>query len=144
MREATLQGAVLALDGIESVLSDQPEAAAVRAVLRRALMQRRGPTLMLGEARWEPAVWLAGLPTLMVELTLPSQPPHISRRHPHQVMTAEHDRARDHPSVGRQHPDDRGRGGRLAAPGFTNYGEDLAGSHFERHVSDGLQQVVAR
>jgi hypothetical protein len=72
VREAILQQAVLVLDGIESiVMDDHPGTATLKAVLRRALLERRGPTILLGEARWEPAVWLPELPTLIVELAAP-------------------------------------------------------------------------
>jgi SpoVK/Ycf46/Vps4 family AAA+-type ATPase len=67
-REALLQGAVLALDGFDSVLGDEPEARASRSVLRRLLAEQPGPTMLIGEQRWEPALWLPGVAAARVEL----------------------------------------------------------------------------
>jgi SpoVK/Ycf46/Vps4 family AAA+-type ATPase len=67
-REARLQQAVLALDGFASVLGDDREASTARALLRRILAEQEGPTLLLGDQRWEPSLWLPGLPAVRVEL----------------------------------------------------------------------------
>jgi SpoVK/Ycf46/Vps4 family AAA+-type ATPase len=67
-REALLQDAVLGLDGFDCVLADEPDPRAARAVLRRLLAEQPGPTLLLGEERWEPALWLPGVVALRLEL----------------------------------------------------------------------------
>jgi SpoVK/Ycf46/Vps4 family AAA+-type ATPase len=68
VREALLQDAVLGVDGFDCALDDEPEARSVRAVLRRLLAEQPGPTLLLGEARWEPALWLPGVVAMRLEL----------------------------------------------------------------------------
>jgi AAA+ superfamily predicted ATPase len=67
-REALLQEAVLALDGFDAVLSDEPDVRACRTLLRRLLTDQPGPSLLLGEQRWEPALWLPGLVAMRLEL----------------------------------------------------------------------------
>jgi SpoVK/Ycf46/Vps4 family AAA+-type ATPase len=69
-RETLLQGAVLGLEGFDGVLGDDPEPRASRVLLRRVLADQPAPTLLLGEQRWEPALWLSGL--LAVRLELPA------------------------------------------------------------------------
>src|SRR5207237_163728 len=70
-REAAFQNAVLGLDGIDVVLEDNFDAVSIRGALQRTLGKRLGPTLVLGEQRWEPAAWLPEVPTIRVELGAP-------------------------------------------------------------------------
>ena len=58
VREAQLQGAVLALDGFDALLGDDPNASYALGILRRALADSGTTVLLLGEVRWEPAAWL--------------------------------------------------------------------------------------
>jgi hypothetical protein len=67
-REALLQEAVLALDGFERLLGDGPDLPVVRATLRRLFAERCAPTILIGEQRWEPAVWLPDVTTVRVEI----------------------------------------------------------------------------
>jgi hypothetical protein len=67
-REAELQDAVLALDGIDPLLADTPDRLTDHAALRRLLQTRCGPTVLLGVTRWEPAVWAADVPALQIAL----------------------------------------------------------------------------
>ena len=67
-REAVLQDAVLGLDGLDVLLSDDPETTAARAELRRTLGRRTIPCLLLGEVRWEPALWVPEAQPLALEL----------------------------------------------------------------------------
>jgi AAA+ superfamily predicted ATPase len=67
-REALLQEAVLALDGFDSVLNDEPESRSSRTLLRSLLAEQPGPTLLIGEQRWEPALWLPGIAAARIEL----------------------------------------------------------------------------
>jgi SpoVK/Ycf46/Vps4 family AAA+-type ATPase len=67
-REALLQGAVLGLDQFDLLLADDADSAAVRAGLRRVLADHAPTTVLLGETRWEPGVWLAGSAAVRVEL----------------------------------------------------------------------------
>jgi adenylate kinase family enzyme len=67
-REALLQGAVLCLDRFDVALREQQDLALQRPLLLRCLGEQRGPSILLGESRWEPAVWLAGLPGARLEL----------------------------------------------------------------------------
>ncbi|MDA8216232.1 MAG: ATP-binding protein [Dehalococcoidales bacterium] len=68
-REALLQGVVLALDGLDRLLGDDERALPWRAGARRLLERRPGSTILLGEARWEPAVWAPLAGAVRVELT---------------------------------------------------------------------------
>jgi SpoVK/Ycf46/Vps4 family AAA+-type ATPase len=67
-RETLLQGAVLGLDGFDCVLSDDADARSSRTLLRRVLADQPGATLLLGEERWEPALWLPGIMAVRLEL----------------------------------------------------------------------------
>jgi SpoVK/Ycf46/Vps4 family AAA+-type ATPase len=67
-RETLLQGAVLGLDGFDCVLSDDADARSSRTLLRRLLADQPGSTLLLGEDRWEPALWLPGIMAVRLEL----------------------------------------------------------------------------
>ncbi|HVC33401.1 MAG TPA: ATP-binding protein [Chloroflexota bacterium] len=67
-REALLQDAVLALDGFGRLLHDEPEVVPVRTSLRTLLVERLGPTFLIGETRWEPAAWLPESRGIRVEL----------------------------------------------------------------------------
>src|SRR5207244_10887658 len=67
-REALLQGAILCFENFDEILRDEPNLSTSRQVLRRLLSRRRGATLLLGERRWEPGVWLGGVPAARVEL----------------------------------------------------------------------------
>jgi SpoVK/Ycf46/Vps4 family AAA+-type ATPase len=58
VREALLQQAVLAFDGFDALLAEEPTANLALGSLRRALVDSRGEVLLLGELRWEPAAWL--------------------------------------------------------------------------------------
>jgi SpoVK/Ycf46/Vps4 family AAA+-type ATPase len=58
VREALLQQAVLAFDGFDALLAEEPTATLALGALRRALADSRGEVLLLGELRWEPAAWL--------------------------------------------------------------------------------------
>jgi SpoVK/Ycf46/Vps4 family AAA+-type ATPase len=67
-REALLQDAVLCLDRFDVALREQGDLALQRPALLRCLGAQRGPSLLLGETRWEPTVWMAGLPAARVQL----------------------------------------------------------------------------
>jgi SpoVK/Ycf46/Vps4 family AAA+-type ATPase len=67
-REARMQEAVLGLDGFDPLLADRPELLPVRAQVRRLLEQRAAPTVLIGEARWEPATWFQNASAIRVEL----------------------------------------------------------------------------
>ncbi len=67
-REALLQDAVLGVDSFDQLLSDEPDLLPVRERLRALLVERIGPTLLLGEIRWEPVIWLPGVMALRLEL----------------------------------------------------------------------------
>ena len=83
VREAILQGGVLAVDGFDALLADEGDAPAARVALRRLLTEQRdgdaslpGPgvraaVLLLGETRWEPATWLPHQTTVRLELPAP-------------------------------------------------------------------------
>jgi Winged helix domain, variant/ATPase family associated with various cellular activities (AAA) len=68
IREALLQGAVLALDGFDALLADEPMANVALGVLRRALADSGGTVLLLGELRWEPSAWLPSRAGLRLDL----------------------------------------------------------------------------
>jgi hypothetical protein len=72
-REARLQEAALAFDGIDRLLTDDPALHGLRSQLRGLLAARPDPTVLLGERWWEPAAWLAGSPALRIQL--PPLPP---------------------------------------------------------------------
>src|SRR5262249_48569356 len=67
-REALLQDAVLCFENFDEILRDEAHLATSRQVVRRLLSHRRGATLLLGERRWEPGVWLGGVPAARVEV----------------------------------------------------------------------------
>jgi hypothetical protein len=67
-REALLQEAVLGLEGFDCLLADDQEATVARLQVRRVLGDYRGPALLLGDARWEPAMWLPDAKAMRVEL----------------------------------------------------------------------------
>jgi SpoVK/Ycf46/Vps4 family AAA+-type ATPase len=67
-REALLQEAVLGLEGFDCVLADDQETTEVRLQVRRVLADYRGPALLLGDVRWEPAMWLPEANAMRVEL----------------------------------------------------------------------------
>jgi SpoVK/Ycf46/Vps4 family AAA+-type ATPase len=69
LREALLQDAVVCLDGVDLLLADAAAPATVRSALHRMLLEHADTTLMLGEARWEPSVWLVSVPALRIELS---------------------------------------------------------------------------
>jgi SpoVK/Ycf46/Vps4 family AAA+-type ATPase len=69
VREALLQGAVLALDGFDALLGDEPAANLALAALRRALADSSSTVLLLGELRWEPAAWLPSRAGLRLDLS---------------------------------------------------------------------------
>ncbi len=69
-REARLQRAVLGLDRVDRLLADDPEVQAARNVLRTLLTERRAPTFLIGETRWEPAAWLPTVPAMRVEMPM--------------------------------------------------------------------------
>jgi SpoVK/Ycf46/Vps4 family AAA+-type ATPase len=58
VREALLQRAVLAFDGFDALLAEEPLANLALGILRRALADSNGTVLLLGELRWEPSAWL--------------------------------------------------------------------------------------
>jgi AAA+ superfamily predicted ATPase len=68
LREALLQDAVVCLDGVDALLADGAIAVSARSALQGMLLEHPGPALLLGEARWEPSVWLVGAPALRIEL----------------------------------------------------------------------------
>ena len=68
LREALLQDAVVCLDGVDLLLADASASATARSALHRMLLEHPAPTLLLGEARLEPAAWLVGVPALRIEL----------------------------------------------------------------------------
>jgi hypothetical protein len=70
LREASLLGAALYWAGFDALLAD--ERRAEREALLTLLAAWRGPGFLAGEAAWEPAGDLAGLPFARVELPLPS------------------------------------------------------------------------
>ena len=45
-----------------------PESRSSRTLLRRLLAEQPGPTLLIGEQRWEPALWLPGIAAARIEL----------------------------------------------------------------------------
>jgi SpoVK/Ycf46/Vps4 family AAA+-type ATPase len=67
-REAVLQDAILCFDQFDLLLGDQPDLAASRLTVHQLLTTSRGPTLLLGDKRWEPALWLSGVPAARIEL----------------------------------------------------------------------------
>jgi SpoVK/Ycf46/Vps4 family AAA+-type ATPase len=71
VREALLQDAVLGIDSFDRLLGDEPDLLLVRERLRALLAERIGSTLLLGEIRWEPALWLSGVTALRLELRAP-------------------------------------------------------------------------
>lgn len=70
-REALLQEAMFGVDGFDRLLGDDPDLLPLRERLRALLAGRIGPALLLGETRWEPAVWLPGVTALRLELRAP-------------------------------------------------------------------------
>lgn len=73
-REAQLQEAVLGFEGFGRLLSDDAEALPARRALRALLAERAGPTVLIGEKRWEPSAWLPWVPGLRIELpALPTE-----------------------------------------------------------------------
>jgi len=69
VREALLQGAVLALDGFDALLVEEPVANLALGTLRRALADSGGTVLLLGELRWEPSAWLPARAGLRLDLS---------------------------------------------------------------------------
>ncbi len=67
-REALLQDAVLALEGFDTLLSDEATAGLALASLRRALAEHRSPVVLFGEQRWEPSTWLPGVAAVRLDL----------------------------------------------------------------------------
>jgi AAA+ superfamily predicted ATPase len=70
-REALLQEAVLGVEDFDRLLGDEVELLPVRERVRAVLAERIGPTLLLGEIRWEPTIWLPGVTALRLELRAP-------------------------------------------------------------------------
>jgi hypothetical protein len=71
-REARLQSAVLGFDRFDRVLADEPDVIAFRATLRAVLSERPGPTILIGEGRWEPSAWLPSVQAIRVEMPVPA------------------------------------------------------------------------
>jgi hypothetical protein len=71
-REALLQGAVLAIDGVDQLLRDPSDGAPLLEILHTELTARQGVTLLLGEQRWEPATWCADVPSVSLALSTPA------------------------------------------------------------------------
>jgi hypothetical protein len=82
VREAILQGGVLAVDGFDALLGDDGDTPAARVALRRLLTAppagdgppeagARGAVVLVGETRWEPATWLPHQTTVRLELPSP-------------------------------------------------------------------------
>ncbi len=67
-REARLQDAVLAFDGFDAALTEEPELSPFRASLRAFLRSTSGPLILLGSKPWEPTTWLKGTGALRLEL----------------------------------------------------------------------------
>ncbi|MSQ26611.1 MAG: ATP-binding protein [Dehalococcoidia bacterium] len=69
VQEATLQDAVLAFDEFDVLFTpDKAGHAQLMSQLHRDLVRRIRPTLLLGEARWEPSTWIASVPSIRLEL----------------------------------------------------------------------------
>ena len=68
VREAVLQEAVLCLDGFDAMLRDDTDTGYARGLLQRLLRSHRGDVLLLGESRWEPALWLTESNAIRLEL----------------------------------------------------------------------------
>ena len=69
VREALLQHAVLALDGFDALLLEEPLANLALGTLRRSLEDSHGAVLLLGELRWEPSAWLPARAGLRLDLS---------------------------------------------------------------------------
>ncbi len=69
VREALLQSAVLAFDGFDALLSDEPVASQALGTLKRSLSDSRGTVLLFGEQRWEPAAWMPHRAGLRLDLS---------------------------------------------------------------------------
>ncbi|MGH2459481.1 MAG: hypothetical protein ACRDIY_11515, partial [Chloroflexota bacterium] len=67
-REALLQDAILGFDRFDRLLSDEPESSPIRLALRALLARRTGPTVLIGEARWEPSAWLPEVRGIRIEM----------------------------------------------------------------------------
>jgi AAA+ superfamily predicted ATPase len=68
VREALLQGAILALDGFDALLLEDSTANYALGCLRRALTESNGTAMLLGELRWEPAAWLPSRTGMRLDL----------------------------------------------------------------------------
>jgi SpoVK/Ycf46/Vps4 family AAA+-type ATPase len=69
VREALLQDAVLAFDGFDALLTDEPTAALALGTLRRAVADAQVTVLLLGEIRWEPSAWLPVRAALRLDIS---------------------------------------------------------------------------
>ena len=69
VREALLQGAVLAFDGFDALLAEEPLANLALGILRRSFADSVGAVLLLGELRWEPSAWLPVRAGLRLDLS---------------------------------------------------------------------------
>ena len=67
-REALLQDAILGFNRFDRLLSDEPESASIRLALRALLARRPGPTVLIGETRWEPSAWLPDIRGIRIEM----------------------------------------------------------------------------
>ncbi len=67
-REARLQDAVLALDRFDRLLVDEVDVLSVRTSFRAIVSERRGPTVLIGETRWEPSAWLPPVQAMRIEM----------------------------------------------------------------------------
>ncbi len=70
-REGRLIDAILCFNGVDRLLTDDPAFARPQRELRRLLEAVHGPSILVGEARWEPAVWLPDRQALAIEVPPP-------------------------------------------------------------------------
>ena len=70
-REGRLIDAVLCFNGVDRLLTDDPAFTRPQRDLRHLVERANGPTILIGEARWEPAVWLPDRQALAIEVPPP-------------------------------------------------------------------------
>ena len=66
LREALLHDAIPVIGDLHELM--RAEAAGALSALRRQLTDHQGPTVLLGEQRWEPAAWLPSIPAVRMQL----------------------------------------------------------------------------